>query len=383
MAGGSSIAAAFGDRARRPEREAMTEDTLFDIASLTKVVATAPAVMQLVEAGTLDLEAPVARYWRAFGEHGKDAITVRDLLTHYSGLPAGLDLARVGARPEDVRTAIAALRPHAPAGEAFLYSDVNFAVLGELVHRLSGEPLDVYCERHVFAPLGMRETGFVPAAARRAATAPTIRAGGAWLRGTVHDPLARRMGGVAGHSGLFSTAADLARFAQMMLGGGRVDDVRVLSAASVDAMTTAQSPARARKPRGLGWDLDGSGVATWSTLFSARAYGHTGYTGTSLWIDPARDAYVVLLTNRVHPDDRGNVRPLRARLATAVVGVLDAGRDPLAISRSAGGADRPGRARERGIHRLGRTPRRPHHQHTARSTPPAAARSTSSAPPRA
>ncbi len=311
---------AFGDRAITPVRAPMTADTIFDVASLTKVVATTTAVMQLVEGGKLALDAPVASYWPAFAGAGKERITVRQLLTHHSGLRADLDLAKRWSGYEGALTEIVAERPVAAPGTRYLYSDVNFAVLGELVRRVSGEPLDAYCATHVFAPLGMDRTAFTPPAAWRDLIAPTTREGAEFLRGTVHDPMARRMGGVAGHAGLFSTARDLAAFAQMMLDRGRAGDARVLEPATVDAMTAPQEPSTGG--RGLGWELGAPGVPAGHTLFSDRAYGHTGYTGTSLWIDPAARAYVVVLTNRVHPDGRGDVRPLRAGIARVVAQVL-------------------------------------------------------------
>lgn len=309
---------AFGARAVLPVREPMTTDTVFDAASLTKVVATTPAILQLVDAGRLGLDDPVARYWPEFGAAGKGAITVRQLLAHTAGLRPDLD------DPEalpDVGTAlvrIAAERPFAAPGSTVRYSDLGFAVLGELVRRVSGESLDRYATAHVFGPLGMATTAFLPPPAWRPRIAPTVREHGAWLRGVVHDPTARRMGGVAGHAGLFTTARDLARFAAMMLGGGTRGPTRVLSGASVVTMTSSQGEDGSGLRRGLGWELAGPRAAGGGGAFSARAFGHTGYTGTSLWIDPATHVYAIVLTNRVHPADRGDVRPLRQRVATVV-----------------------------------------------------------------
>lgn len=316
---------AFGDRAREPVSLPMTLDTMFDLASLTKVVATTTAVMQLVERGRIDLDAPAARYWPAFAAHGKAKVTIRELLTHRSGLRADLDLRARWSGYEGALAEIVAEPPVASPGGRFLYSDVNFAVLGEIVHRVTGQALDAYCAAHVFAPLGMRDTEFLPSADRHDRIAPTSREGDVLLWGVVHDPTARRMGGVGGHAGLFATARDLAIFAQMMLDGGTSGGARVLERRSIALMTTAQPPLGARPRRGLGWDLDAPGVPDWGALFSDRAYGHTGYTGTSLWIDPATNAYVILLTNRVHPDDTGDVRPLRARIASLVAPALASG----------------------------------------------------------
>lgn len=313
---------AFGERAREPVALPMTLDTVFDVASLTKVVATTPAVMQLVERGLLDLDAPVARYWPTFAAGGKATITLRALLTHRSGLRADLDERARWSGYEGALDEIVAEPPIATPERGFLYSDVNFAVLGEIVHRVSGETLDAYCAAHIFAPLAMRDTGFLPSVERRDRIAPTSREGNLLLWGVVHDPTARRMGGVAGHAGVFATAHDLAIFAQTMLDGGVHGTNRILAARSIAMMTAPQPPVGARPRRGLGWDLDAPGVPDWGALFSDRAYGHTGYTGTSLWIDPATSSYVVLLTNRVHPDDTGDVRRLRARLASVVAPAL-------------------------------------------------------------
>ncbi|MFZ5959317.1 exo-beta-N-acetylmuramidase NamZ domain-containing protein [Pseudomonas knackmussii] len=308
--------AAYGEREVRPEHLPMTPDTIFDLASLTKVVATTTAIMQLSERGRLDLDAPVARYWPAFAANGKAPIRVRDLLTHYSGLPADLDLSRPWKGRSAAIERIVAVRPSAPPGERYLYSDINFEVLGELVERVSGEPLARYCQAHVFAPLGMRDSGFLPAPSPR--IAPTVRG----RQGVVHDPTAWRMGGVAGHAGVFSSADDLARFARMLLAGGSLDGVRVLSRASVEAMTLPQSPAGQARLRGLGWDIAAPFASDRDTLAPVGAYGHTGFTGTSLWIDPVARLYVILLSNRVHPDDGGDAGPLRERVAEAVGAAL-------------------------------------------------------------
>ena len=312
---------AFGVRAHEETTEPMTLDTIFDLASLTKVVATTTAVMQLVERGRIDLDTPVARYWPEFRARGKAAITVRELLTHRSGLRADLE-GRGWSGYDGALHAIAAERPLAPPNRRFVYSDLNFAALGELVRRLSGQPLDRYCAEHVFGPLGMADTGFTPPPAERARIAPTLHIGDTLLRGTVHDPMARRMSGIAGHAGLFATADDLAVFAQALLDGGHRGDARILTPESVRSMTRAQPPLDGEPRRGLGWDLESAGVGDLRATFAAGAYGHTGYTGTSIWIAPALDAYVILLTNRAYPDDRGDVRSLRARVAHAVAGVL-------------------------------------------------------------
>ncbi|MGA7180765.1 MAG: serine hydrolase [Thiobacillaceae bacterium] len=303
---------AFGDREVKPEPLPMTEDTIFDLASLTKPVATATAIMQLVEQGRLDLDAPAARYWPEFAANGKAAITLRQMLTHYSGLQADLDMRSKWAGREAARRLILQERPVDPPGSRYRYSDINFEVLGELIERVSGQTLDDYCRQHIFTPLEMRDTAFKPTNTAR--IAPTE--GG--RQGTVHDPTAYRMGGVAGHAGLFSTADDLARFARMLLAGGQLDGVRVLQTSSVEAMTVPQSPLGQERLRGLGWDLTAPFSADQDALPPVGAYGHTGFTGTSLWIDPVSKLFVILLSNRVHPDGRGDVKPLRERLTAAV-----------------------------------------------------------------
>ncbi len=303
---------AFGYRTLKPAKWRMSEDTVFDLASLTKVIATTTAVMQLADAGKLRLDDPVMRYWPAFGAHGKEQITVRQLLTHYSGLRPDLPPRPRWSGTSGALTRIVEQQPVALPDSHFIYSDLNFIVLGELVRRISGQPLDTYCAEHIFAPLGMRDTRFHVMPAQRDRIAPTTR----W--GAVHDPTAYRMGGVAGHAGLFSTAGDLARFAQMLLNGGRAGSGQVLSAAAIDLMTSSQSPTGVDVQHGLGWDIGSPFAASWRGVLSDRTYGHTGYTGTSLWVDPVSRTYAIILTNRVHPSGEGNVKPLRERIARLV-----------------------------------------------------------------
>ena len=309
---------AFGYRALVPRRLPMRMDTIFDLASLTKAIATNTAVMQLLEEGKLRLEDPVANYWPEFAANGKDEMTVRELMTHYSGLPPDLELEPVWSGYETAMKMIEQASPIFPPGTRFMYSDVNYETLGELVHRISGEPLDVYGAKHIFKPLRMRNTMFLPPASLRMRIAPTqYRDGdhGPILWGVVHDPTAQDMGGVAGHAGLFSTADDLAIFAQMLLDGGRSHGVRVLTPLSVDKMTTPQTPPGKMAVRGLGWDIDTPFSSNRGDLFPVGSYGHTGFTGTSIWIDPFSDTYVILLTNAVHPGGKGNVIALRSEIA--------------------------------------------------------------------
>ena len=297
----------------------MTLETVFDLASLTKVIATTTAVMQLVEQGKVRLNDPVAKYLPEFAQNGKDDITLRQLLTHYSGLAPDLDLK---VRWEGKQTAygmMLAEAPEEPPGSQFTYSDINFIALGAVVERVSGETLDAYTARHVFAPLKMTRTRFVPPASWRAKTAPTqYDENEHMLRGVVHDPTARRMGGVAGHAGLFSTADDLARFAQALLKGGD----GILSAFSVEKMTRPEQPPMAPALRGFGWDIDSPFSSNRGDFLPVGSYGHTGFTGTSMWIDPTTQSYIILLTNAVHPRGKGNAVGLRSKVATAVAAGL-------------------------------------------------------------
>ena len=323
---------AFGARAVDGPPEAMTPDTIFDLASLTKVVATTTSVMILVEEGRLRLRDRVATYLPEFSSHGKDRITIEHLLTHVSGLRPDLPLEEVF---EGADTAIARAAdevPEAGPGERFVYSDINFFVLGEVVRRVTGQTLDQFARDRIFRPLGMRDTGFNPPASLRPRIAPTEPCaplawpcggdGAVMLRGRVHDPTARRMGGVAGHAGLFSTAGDLARFCRMLLGAGTLDDVRILAPLTVARMTRVSTPPQMADRRGLGWDLDSRFSSNRGDLFSFGSYGHTGFTGTSLWLDPASDTFVVFLSSRLHPSGAGDVTALRGRVATVVASAV-------------------------------------------------------------
>ncbi|HTR65971.1 MAG TPA: serine hydrolase, partial [Terriglobales bacterium] len=309
---------AFGYRSLEPRREPMTVDTIFDIASLTKVVATTTAVMQLVGRGEVRLNDPVAKYLPEFAQNGKQDITVRELMTHHSGLKEDLDLT-VAWQGRDTAFRMAfAETPVDPPGSRFMYSDINFIVLGALVERVTGMRLDDYCEQHIFRPLGMAHTRYLPPAAWLPKIAPTqYDERGVMLRGVVHDPTARRMGGVAGHAGLFSTADDLSRFAQALLNGSSV-----LSPLLVEKMTTPQQPANSNVLRGLGWDIDSPFSSNRGDLLPVGSYGHTGFTGTSLWIDPTTRTFIVLLTNSVHPRGKGSAIALRSKVATATAAAL-------------------------------------------------------------
>ncbi|HEX6050075.1 MAG TPA: serine hydrolase domain-containing protein, partial [Gemmatimonadaceae bacterium] len=270
--------------------------TIYDLASLTKVVGTTTAAMILFDQGKLDLDAPVHTYLPAFSGGAKDSVTVRQLLTHRSGLPAGRDLWRVARTPEEARAAVLATDLACRPGQCFIYSDLGADVLGFVIEAIAGESLDHFLHDRVFEPLGMNDTFFEPADSVTYRVAPTEIAPprGYPIRGEVHDENAYTLGGVAGHAGLFSTAADLSIFAQMMLNGGEYNGVRIVSDSVVALFTKRTAGTRA-----LGWDTaDGDGGA--GKFLDSRAYGHTGFTGTSIWLDPEREMFVLLLTNRVH-----------------------------------------------------------------------------------
>jgi uncharacterized protein YbbC (DUF1343 family)/CubicO group peptidase (beta-lactamase class C family) len=330
---------AYGSRALDPVREPMTVDTIFDVASLTKVVATTTAVMMLMEEGRVRLTDPVATFIPEFGRYGKGRITIRDVLTHMSGLRPDLDLADAWTGHDEAIRRASEETPTGPPGRRFTYSDIDFMLLGEVVARVSKMPFERFVSTRLFKPLGMSDTMFRPPASLLPRLAPTEwctssaaetcgAATGAdassrtMLRGVVHDPTARRMGGVAGHAGLFSTASDLAVFCRMLLAGGIYDGARVLSPLAVARMTSPATPAGEANVRGLGWDLDSSYSANRGELLPLGSFGHTGFTGTSIWIDPETRVFVVFLSNRVHPDGKGDVTPLRAEVATIVASAI-------------------------------------------------------------
>jgi uncharacterized protein YbbC (DUF1343 family) len=305
---------AFGARALVPEREDMTVDTIFDLASLTKPLATATAIVILADQGRIDLDETAARYVPEFATHGKSAITLRHLLVHVSGLPAETPLADYEEGRTQAFRRIAALAPKAAPGEKLVYSDIGYIVLEEVIKRVTHGDLASFAATAIFRPLGMNDTGFLPEEEKRARIAPTEMRDGAWMRGEVHDPRAFRLGGVAGNAGLFSTAQDLARYARMVLGSGALDGVRVLSEKAVQTMLAPHDAPGGI--RALGWDIQSTYSGNRGASFSRRAVGHGGYTGTSLWIDPEQDLFVVFLSNRVHPDGKGSVNALAAAIAT-------------------------------------------------------------------
>jgi len=315
---------AYGAMALVPQTEAMRTDTRVDMASLTKPTLTAPALMQFWEQGAFQLDDPVARYLPAFGNAGKQAITIRHLLTHYSGLPPDLPLDTPWhGKDTAVRLAMTSPLSGTPGG-SFVYSDINFIVVGLLVEHFSGLTLDAYTRRAILEPLAMADSFYLPAPALLPLIAPTqFDETGHMLRGVVHDPTARRMGGVAGHAGLFSDAADMAHYAQSLLDrrAGR-PSAFPLKPETLVMMSTPRQPAGKTDLRGLGWDINTHYSSPRGTVFGPTSFGHTGFTGTSLWLDPDSNSYVLILTNRVHPDGKGNVIALRRDIATAAATAL-------------------------------------------------------------
>jgi uncharacterized protein YbbC (DUF1343 family)/CubicO group peptidase (beta-lactamase class C family) len=307
----------LGWRATVPKPELMTADTIFDIASLTKVIATAPSVLRLWEMGKVDLNAPLGQYLKEFNTPAFQDVTVLRLLTHSAGLndlPSREAMAK--GFPEAARIQARAGLAVAP-GATFLYSDTGFILLGELVRRVSGQPLDTFARKQFYAPLGMRDTAFAPPAAWHKRIAPTEAVNNQGpLRGVVHDGNARMLHGIAGHAGMFSTASDLSRFCRMLLAGGQLGGRRYLKEATVRAMFAPH--VIGESTRGLGWDLSSPYSRTLGAYFPMGSVGHTGYTGTAIWMDPATGVYMILLTNRVHPYGKGDVAELRRRISAAV-----------------------------------------------------------------
>jgi uncharacterized protein YbbC (DUF1343 family)/CubicO group peptidase (beta-lactamase class C family) len=309
---------ALGNRSLEPTREAMSEDTIFDLASLTKCLATTLSVMKLVEEGRLRLNDPVGNYLPEFKQNGKGEITVRQLMTHFSGLPPDIDL-KSHWQGRSAAYELAMQSPITnPPGTRFVYSDINFETLGFIVEKITGQTLADFALQNIYQPLGMKETRFQPPSDWIPRIAPTeVDESGHVLRGTVHDPTARRMGGIAGHAGLFSSANDLTLLAEDLLGNSKI-----LSAFSIEKMTTPQQPATATTLRGLGWDIDSSFSTNRGELLPIGSFGHTGFTGTSIWIDPVTHTYIILLTNAVHPHGGKSTVTLRTKIANAVAASL-------------------------------------------------------------
>ncbi|WP_459557521.1 serine hydrolase domain-containing protein [Lacunimicrobium album] len=311
---------AYGNLSLKPDVRPMLTDTVFDLASLTKPIATATSIMLLVERGQIDITKPVADYEPDFANNGKESITVLQLLTHQSGLIPDNPLADYLQSADDAFRRLLLLKPVATPGEKFMYSDVNFIMLGYLVKKITGLNVNEFSHQEIFSPLGMSETGYNPAEPLRERAALTQEREGRWMRGEVHDPRAYKLDGIAGHAGLFSTASDLSRYATMLLNKGELNGRRIFKPETIDFMTTpVKVPGGLR---GLGWDIRTGYSSQRGDMMSSRAYGHGGFTGTSLWIDPVRDLYVIFLSNRVHPDGKGSVNPLIGRVSTVAVASL-------------------------------------------------------------
>ena len=315
---------AYGNRAVEPRTVPMTTDTVFDMASLTKPMATATSVMILAEQGKIRFSDTVATHWPAFAANGKEAVTLEHLLLHTSGLTADNAVKDYEDGREKALERIAALKLEARPGTRFRYSDVGFIALGYLVEKLGGMPVDAFARKHVFEPLKMTDTGFKPTGEVLKRVAPTGKRDGKLILGEVHDPRAHLMGGVAGHAGLFSTADDVARYCRMLLRGGELDGVRVLKPETVKRFTEPHEVPAGGKAAGSrklyrspGWDVDTSYSAPRGERFPRTGgFGHTGFTGTSVWVNPPTRTAVIILSNRVHPDDKGNVTDLRRQVGT-------------------------------------------------------------------
>jgi uncharacterized protein YbbC (DUF1343 family)/CubicO group peptidase (beta-lactamase class C family) len=313
---------AYGNRAIVPSGEKMTEDTIFDAASLTKVVATTPAIMLLIERGKIRLEDRVNHYVEDLHPDAAE-ITVLHLLTHTSGLRPGIPGSPSWQGWEHAIELACREKPTNPPGTLFRYSDINFILLGEVVQQASGKKLQDFVRSEIHGPLKMTDTCYLPPTNNLSRIAPTEQSELGILRGVVHDPTARKMGGVAGHAGLFTTASDLARYARMLLNLGELDGVRVFKPETVKLMTSVQSPPAVDSRRGLGWDIDSGYSRPRGKLFPLGSYGHTGWTGTCIWIDPFSKAFWMLLSNRVHPDGKGNILPLQLTLGTYAATAID------------------------------------------------------------
>jgi len=313
---------AFGAAVREPYLVPMTKETVFDLASLTKPIATATSILILIDRGRLDLDDPVGKFLPAFACNGKEEARIRHLLTHTSGLPAYTSAAALEREhgrpcPDEVIEKICGLAATSPPGETFRYSCLGYITLARIVQIVTGQDIDVFSRENIYEPLGMMRTSFNPPASWEADIAGTTVVDGQPLRGTVHDPLAQLMDGLGGNAGLFSTADDLALYCRMLLNGGTLNGQRILSLEAVALLTSPQSHGRA-----FGFDVSSGYAWVKGPHASPRAFCHTGYTGTSIVCDPASDAYLILLTNRVHPDDKGRSKPIREKTAEIVFGIL-------------------------------------------------------------
>ncbi len=314
---------AYGNRAVLPEKVPMTVDTVFDLASVSKLVGCATSIMLLAERGQICLTDRVSMYMPAFAANGKDSITIEDLLLHRSGLIPDNTLKDYKDGPAQAVERIMALKPISQPGMEFEYSDLNFIVLGELVRVVDGRPLDKFAREEIFEPLGMKDTWYNPPESLKSRCAPTQQRNGHWMIGEVHDPRAYALGGVAGHAGVFSTVDDMSRWCRMILNFGTLDGKRVLGDTTVREMIRERVLADGSGARGYGFDVDTGYSQPRGNFFEAGStFGHTGFTGTALWIDPRHDAYAILLTNRVHPDGKGDVLEMRRRVANVIASAI-------------------------------------------------------------
>jgi len=311
---------AFGQKQLQPTELPMTTDTLFDMASITKPMATATSIMLLIERGQLRLTDKVASIFPEFAVNGKEVITIHDLLIHHSGLLADNSIKDYEHGREEAIKRICELKLLNPVGAKFVYSDVNFILLGEIVAKVGEKNVHEFSREHIFTPLRMKSTGYLPSETLRARAAPTEQREGKWMQGEVHDPRAFKLGGVAGHAGLFSTAEDIAVYAQMMLGRGEYGGARVLLPETVERMTRGDRVSTG--VRGLGWDKRTGYSINRGELLSDSAFGHGGFTGTVLWIDPGLDLFFIFLSNRIHPNGKGSVNQLAGKVATAVASAI-------------------------------------------------------------
>ncbi len=312
---------AFGNRQIEPVAEPMTLDTVFDLASLTKPIATTTSIMKLIDEGKLSPRAKVSEYLPAFGKHGKDLITVEDLLLHVGGLIPDNSLNDYHDGVEMSWENICELKLVTERGTRFTYTDVGFIVLGKLVEKISGQTLDTFSQANVFQPLGMNETTFNPIAELRKRAAPTEQRDGKWIKGEVHDPRAHLLRGVAGHAGLFSTADDLTRYGQQMLGLAMGNRLIPFSQSTFELMTRPRNVERDSKvigTRTYGWDHRSPYSSNRGDQFSDSAFGHGGFTGTVMWIDPEIDRVFIFLSNRLHPDGNGSVNRLAGEIASII-----------------------------------------------------------------
>ncbi len=322
---------AYGNRAIEPAVEPMTEETVFDLASLSKPIGTATSIMILADRGKIDVKAPAAKYVPAFASNGKEIVTIEQLLLHRGGLIADSPISDYTDDPEESLRNVLNLKLKYEPGKDYIYSDMCYVVLGEVVRTVSGRPLNVFAADEIFKPLGMNDTTYLPSASWTGRIAPTQRVKDAktgadtMLRGTVHDPRAQKLGGFAGHAGVFGTADDVGRYCRMLLGGGELDGKRILSAKTVAEMTETRCMPDGTNCRTYGFDVHTKFSSARGDRFDrGTTFGHTGYTGTMLWIDPKNDCFVVLLANRVHPRDRNSksVTQLRRKVATVVAEAL-------------------------------------------------------------